>query len=90
MRTIIPFMETLWQRGMSKEKLYYWPFIPSEILEDAKENRDMNAGCALEGIGAESPTTGILAEEEPAARRHVRTHTHTWHQAPGKIWGIFP
>lgn len=59
------------------------------MLEDAKENRATNAGCALEGIGAESPTMGILADEELATRRHVRAYAHTHgirHQGKSRVF----
>lgn len=84
MRMIILFMGALWQRGMSEEKLYHCPLFPKEMLEDAKENRDMNAGCALGGVGAETLSTGIPADKQPAAHRRA----HTQHQAPRKIQGI--
>lgn len=75
-------MGALWQWGMSEEKLYYWPLVPREMLEGAKENRDVNAGRALGGVGAATPATGIPADKQPAAACSIRH----W----GKIWGIFP
>ena len=62
---------------MPEEKLYYWPLVPREMLEDAKENRDMNAGHALGGVGAEMPATGILADKQPATHRQAYAGTHT-------------
>lgn len=84
MRMVILFMGALWKRGMSEEKLCYWPLVPRKMLEDAKENRDMNAGRALGGVGAETPTTGIPADKQPAAHRH--THTHTQHQGKSEVF----
>lgn len=75
MRTIILLMGVLWRRGMTEEKLYHWPLVPREMLEDAKENGDMNAGCALGGVGAEPPAAGMPADEQPAEHTQARTHT---------------
>lgn len=77
MRMIILFMGALWQRGMSEEKLYYWLLVLREMLEHAKENRDMNASHALGGVGAETPATGIPADKQPAAHRRAHAGTHT-------------
>ena len=74
---------------MPEEKLYYWPLVPREMLEDAKENRDMNAGHALGGVGAEMPATGILADKQPATHRqaYAGTHTHSIrHQGKSRVF----
>lgn len=47
------------------------------MLEAAKENRDMTAGHALRGVGAETPATGIPADKQAAAHRRAHTGTHT-------------
>ena len=74
MGMIILFMGARWQRGMSEEEPYRWPFIPREMLGAAKANRDVKAGRALRGAGAEMPATGIPADKQPPARMHSVGH----------------
>lgn len=82
MRMIILFTGALRKRGMSEEKLYYWPLVPRKMLEDAKENRDVNAGRALGGVGAEPPAAGIPADKQPA----VHGRAHTQHQGKSEVF----
>lgn len=52
-------MGALYQSMMPEYELYYWPFLPKEMLENAKEDRHQKTD--LRGVGAEMATVGDAA-----------------------------